>query len=747
MVAISPDLRGRRPSFVGLLILLAACVACVACAPEAPEPVAPPPPAASPEPLRVMVRPDPIAFLPRNADPVVLDREIAAGLAETLGRPLELIHATEYSAMVAALLGGEADLIAANLTATDARRDSIPFSLPYLHTDELLIQARAAEKPASLADVLAPVLVRRSSSYAETLLELAGDYPNVHCHWAEEHLTIEEILDLVASGQAFATAVDQHVWSAVAGHYPNLGVAITLATDRPIALALAPGDDELKRRVDEFLIRRALTERRQEVYTHDLSGLREERRLRMITRNNAATYFLHRGEQLGFEYELMRRFADEQGLRLEIVIPPHRSALLPYLLEGRGDVVSASLTISEERKALASFTDPYLEVAEFVVVRADEADDIHAPEDLAGREVWVRASSPAFAAAERLKQQVPDLRIGLVPEDLETEEVLARVEEGTYDCTIAESHHLEIARHGGRELGVALTLGEAQLGWGVRPDNPHLREELNAFLAREVRGLFYNVIRDRYFGDPDDIERAHDEWRSDVSGRISPWDDLCREYAARYELDWRLVVAQMYEESRFDPTQVSWAGAQGLMQVLPRTAQELGTGDPREPEPSVHAGTKYMRWLIDRFDPRMPLAERIRFALASYNAGRGHVLDAQRLARQLDLDPHVWYGNVEETIQLLERPEYYEVARYGYCRGSEAANYVRKVDRRYRTYAEHVPADPAGAPAGASPVFADRPVGDPALTDRTVAAPTADSTAAGAPTTGPALTTEEGAET
>jgi membrane-bound lytic murein transglycosylase F len=671
----------------------------------------------------VVVRPEPIEFLPRNADPVMLDRDIAAGLADALGRPLRLVHAEDYSSMIALLESGNADVVAANLTATEGRRARVPFSLPYLHTDELLVMREDEPAPSKRAEMDGLVVtVRRSSAYAETLEGIRErSAPGLAVDWAPENVAVETLLEHVEEGKVQATVVDSHVWKAVSGHFPRLTPVLRLARDRPIALALRPDDPELKRRVDQFLIRRALTGPREEVYTDDLPGLKERRRLRMITRNNAATYFLHRGAQLGFEYELLRRFADAQGLRLEIVIPPNRTALVQWLLEGRGDVVSASLTPTEERAARVLFTDPYLHVAEFVVVRADEADAIRGPADLAGREVWVRASSTYFQAAEELKEVVPDLRIALVPENMETEEVLARVEEGTWDLTIAESHHLEIARHGGMDLSAAFSLGEGELAWAVRPEDRELAKALNAYLREEIRGLFYNVIRERYFGDTKDIVRAHDEWRSDVSGRISPWDDLAREYAGRYELDWRLVLAQMYEESRFDPDRVSWAGAQGLMQVLPRTAREMGTGDPRDPESSVHGGTKYLRWLIDSFDPQIPLAERIRFALAGYNAGRGHVVDARRLAERLDLDPDRWYGNVEQAIVLLQRPEYYEQTRYGYCRGTMARHYVREIERRYEAYVAHVP---AGQPlAGAEPApGAEGPEMSAAGSDTTFAA-------------------------
>ncbi len=649
--------------------------------------------AEGPDALRVLVRSEPIAFLPHNADPVELEREIAKGLARSMRRPLELILADDYASMISQLLAGEADVIAANLTATKARREQVDFSMPYLTVDELLVRRAEAPEVEEEADLLGvEIAVRESSSYAETLRALKERVPGVEIRWMPETDDAEDILDRLVDGEIEATLVDSNIWSAVAGHYVTLRAGPPLAEDRPIALAIRPGEGDLRRLVNEHLIARALTGPRPEAYVADLPELKRRGRLRMITRNGASTYFLHRGEQMGFEYDLMRRFADSQGLRLEIVIPPPGADLETWLEDGRGDVIAAAQPIPANPGRGTAFTRRVATVDRVLVVREDEAGGIGGPEDLVGRTVRVREGSAFEESARALLARSGSFRIAPAPENLETEDLLDLVESGVYDVTVCDSHQLAVARRAGAHLAAAFPIGETDLGWAVRGENEELRLALDRFLRREYRSLHYNLAWTRYFDD-DGVAASPEEdaWRSDRTGRISPWDDFARRYAAAYDLDWRLLVAQMYQESRFDPNQVSLAGATGLMQIVPRTARELGVVDLRDPESSIEGGARYLRWLMDREDPKLPLATRIRFALASYNAGRSHVLDARRLAQRLGLDPDLWEGNVEQAILLLERREYFEKARFGYCRGSECVQYVREIDRRYRTWVEHVP--------------------------------------------------------
>jgi membrane-bound lytic murein transglycosylase F len=215
--------------------------------------------------------------------------------------------------------------------------------------------------------------------------------------------------------------------------------------------------------------------------------------------------------------------------------------------------------------------------------------------------------------------------------------------------------------------------------------------EINAFIASHYRGLFFNVVYEKYFERPGQFESGWNE--ADAADRLSPYDEIVREVAAEHGYDWRLTTAQMYQESRFDPRAKSWAGARGLMQVLPRTARELGITDLEDPRTGIEAGLRYMVWVWDRFPDDLESAEHMWFTLAGYNAGHGHVRDARRLARQLDLDADLWFGNVELAMLKLSQAQYAQQARHGFVRGREPVGYVRGIRERYRAYVDLLGSD------------------------------------------------------
>ena len=168
--------------------------------------------------------------------------------------------------------------------------------------------------------------------------------------------------------------------------------------------------------------------------------------------------------------------------------------------------------------------------------------------------------------------------------------------------------------------------------------------------------------------------------------QLSPYDDLVKPLAKQYGMDWRLITAQMYQESKFNPKAKSFAGALGLMQVMPRTARELGYDKLQTPRNGIEAGVAYMQWLEARFPGELDFQERVYFTLAAYNAGAGHVRDARRLARQQGLDPNRWFDHVEKAMLLLSKPEHYKKARFGYVRGREPVQYVKSIRDRYLGY-------------------------------------------------------------
>jgi membrane-bound lytic murein transglycosylase F len=546
------------------------------------------------------------------------------------------------------------------------------------------------------------IAVRRSASHRKSVEALRDAYPEIVVETVHDALSLEEILARVADGEYDVTIADSNRVRSVLEQRSDLRVAFELDTVGVIAWAMRPDAVELRQAVDGFLVRRGPAASSSERSTADLPGIRERGVLRVLTQNNAANYYVWNGELMGFEYELAREFAKRLDLRLEIVVPPTYGDLFEWLREGRGDVVAASLTATPERAARegVAFSRRTNRVSETIVARADD-DALREISDLAGRRVAVRPASHYRETLEKLRAAGIDLEIELTPEALETEEIIQRVASGAYDLTLADSHIVDIELTWRDDVRDALRVGEpVDHGWVVRRDNPELLRAVNDFFRAEYRGTLYNVLASRYFREPKRI-RAHAEDRPKRVGRISPFDDSLRKYARIYGFDWRLLAAQMHQESRFDPNARSFAGALGLMQVMPRTARELGIQDLRDPDAGIHAGVRYLAHLRDRFDDEIPAQQRTWLALAAYNVGYGHVRDARGLARERGWDPDRWFGNVERAILLKRRRDVAAATRFGWCRGDEPVRYVRAIRDRYRAYVGVTPDNsPSRYPGG-----------------------------------------------
>ncbi len=626
--------------------------------------------------------------LPRRGTPLVTNEILARKFAEELGLHPDVVLVDRYDDIIEYLLDGRGDIIAAPLTVTQERRDRLAFSSIIGLVKEQVVTRAGDDSIKGVEDLAGRrVAVRRSSSYFATLQELKKKHPEIEIMTVDEHFGTERIIQLVAQGRYEATVADSDIMDEVLIYCNKVRAAIDLTDERPVAWAVRPGSKELLQKLNAFIGRERVSGRGVKTGRGDLPEIKNRKVLRVLTRNNAVSYFIYRGELVGFEYDLALEFAKRNGLAVSMIVPPRHEDLIPWLKEGRGDVVAAALTLTEDRKAEpgVSFSRPYNYVSEMLVARADESG-LEGVEDLEGRTIVVRSGSSYRQTLEGLKGRGIGFRIGEAPADMETEEIIDRVARGEYDLTLADSHILDIELTYRDDIKGAFALTEDMpQAWAVRAESRELLAAVNSFFDETYKGLFYNMTYNRYFGHEHAI-KSHVEQRASTSGRLSPYDGLVKKYADRYAFDWRLITAQMYQESRFDPEAVSWAGAIGLMQILPGTAMELGFKDITSPAGSIHAGVKYLYQMRSRFDTTLPLEVRENFALASYNVGWGHVLDAQRLAEEAGLKSDMWFDNVEKAMLMLSKPEYYSRTRYGYCRGSEPVKYVREIRHRYNAY-------------------------------------------------------------
>jgi len=620
-----------------------------------------------------------------------LDYEIELAEKFAIGHGLKPIRVFVESRedLLPALLEGKGDLIAANLTVTDSRAEHVNFTVPVAIVREKIVTRTDDDTLQTKADLVGRrIAVRRSSSFMETLTELKQQYPDIQIQAVPETTDTEEIIDQVAKGRYDLTIADSNLITTTLAYRDDIRPVLELSGDRAIAWAVRPGSPELLASLNRYLTKAKLLQPRALMHTDDLPEIAERRVLRVLTRNSASTYFLWKGQLQGFEYDLAHAFAEREGLRLEMIVPPDGEDLISWLIEGKGDVIAAALTPTEERrKRDVTFSRPYNFVSQVVVTRSldtelDSLDDLH------GRRFHVRRSSSYWEALQALRDTGVHFEIAEVPEDVETEEILSRVATHEYDLTLADSHIVEIEMTWRDDLRSALPIGlPVPHAWAVRSTNPQLLEAVNKFINLEYKGLFYNVKYAQYFKNEARIRALVGRYDG-TSTLFSPYDTFVKKYAEQYNFDWRLIVSQMYQESKFDPSARSRAGAEGLMQILPRTAEELGFTDLHDPETGIKVGLMYMDWLRDRFDPQLAVTDRMWFILAAYNAGPGHVRDARRLARRQGLDPNRWFGNVEKAMLLLSRRQYAQEALHGYCRGSEPVNYVSDIRQRYRAYAD-----------------------------------------------------------
>jgi membrane-bound lytic murein transglycosylase F len=629
--------------------------------------------------------------LPRQGSPVAQQRELAEAFARSLGLQLELIPVFRLGEMLPVLEEGRADIIAANLTVTPARQERVNFSLPIDHVHEVVLIAAGNDANAhiqTVADLTGrSVMVDPASSFWETLTVLRDDYPDIHLLPGLDHFDDESTLDMLVSGQIDATVRDSNIAEMYLSYRDDLRLAFALGGRQSIAWAVRPDAPQLLAALDLFLTTEKLTRPREARYVGDLPELRERRRLRILLPNTAASYFLWRGELVGFEYDFARRFAEEHHMRLEVVVPPHQEALYAWLEEGRADIAGGFLEPVAPGNAAIRFTNPWHHAQPHLISRAD-AEEIADWHGVSGSTVAVLAGSMLWAELEALAGEYGFELQPLPGIAGDIEDLVNRLVAGEFDHAVVEGHLLSMELASRDDIRRQFEVGSpVPHAWAVRSTDTELLEALNEFFRKEYRSTFYNILYRRYFEDERRIRRKLEE-RVRSAGQLSPWDDVVQRYAGVHGFDWRLIVAQIFQESRFDPNARSAMGAAGLMQLMPRTAQQVGVRDLEDPAENIRGGILYLDWVRQQLPEDLSVADRIWFTLAAYNAGLGHVLDARRLAARKGWDRDRWFDHVEKAMLLLAQRKYYSQARHGYVRGSEPVAYLNSISARFKAYVQ-----------------------------------------------------------
>ncbi len=435
----------------------------------------------------------------------------------------------------------------------------------------------------------------------------------------------------------------------------------------------------------------------------DLPQIKKRGKLIAITGYNAYSYFIYKGQPMGYEYELLQRLGKYLNLKIEIKVESKIEKMFRMLNNGEGDLIAFNLTVNKERLKKVAFTHYHNITTQVLVqrrpknwrrMRLDEIRShlITSPLDLVGKTIYVRAGSSYLTRLQHLSDEIGgDINIVEADSSLNTEDLIEMVAKGEIDYTVADRNVAELNQAYYPNLDVSLEISLPQkIAWAVRKTSEQLLDTINAWIDKMRKKTDYYVIYNKYFNNRIAYaRRRRSEFFALETGRISKYDDLIKEYSAKLGWDWRLVASLIYQESQFNPNAKSWAGAVGIMQLMPRTAEQFGAKNPEDPIQSLKAGFKYLNWLNDFWKGYIPDDnERIKFVLASYNIGYGHILDAMRLAQKYKANPNVWFGNVEKFLLLKSKKKYYTdpVVKNGYCQGKETVKYVREILQRYEHY-------------------------------------------------------------
>ena len=620
--------------------------------------------------------------LPRSGSNSFYHIELLNQFAAKHDLSIQWMAVKDLNQMFEHLAQHKADIIPRHLTITKNRLSNMDFTQPLLHDTEVLIAKKGTKKPAQDSSIT--VSVPEGTAYIDSI---HNHFPNWKTDILKGTLSSDDIADALVEDKFEYSLLDGASVNTLLNYRDDIVALMVLPKSRKLAWAVSQNNQSLLDKLNEFIAVHHVTQSFRSERKLDLKDINKNNlTLRIITRNSPETYFLWRGELMGFEYELMREFAKRHKVRLEVIVADNYQQMKSLLEQGKGDLIAAGLSRSEERKSELKFSMRYNRVSELLVAHK------HSPliknlQDLKGRTISIRKTSAFWTTAQQIAKQ-HGVNIIAADEQLPTELLIAQVADKTIDLTIADSNLVSIEKRFRDNIVTPLTLKEnVPYAYAVRENNPQLLNALNAFIKKEYRGTFYNVIKGKYFASQKRLKRYRQE-RITVDSNLSPYDQQVKADARKYQFDWRLITSQMFQESRFNPDARSSAGAQGLMQVLPRTAKELGYLDLTQPEQSIAAGIQYMDWTRARFEKNIHLEEKVYFALAAYNAGFGHVRDAQKLARKMNLRDDKWFDNVEKAMLLLQQPEYYKKTRYGYCRGSEPVNYVREIQQRYLSYVD-----------------------------------------------------------
>ena len=456
----------------------------------------------------------------------------------------------------------------------------------------------------------------------------------------------------------------------------------------------------------------------------DLAAIKQRGKFVVLAPYNSTTFFIYRGEPMGYEYELLKVFAEEHGLELEMQVVSNQRSLYQRLNRGEGDIAAARLIPKQEDKQRILFTNALYHTEPALVqqkttpdkaglpeqvkeeIKSEPADvttdevEIEArlvtrPSQLAGETVTLPKGSAYRKTLIELSDDISgDINVVEIGGKTDDEALVNKVAKGDLEYTVVQDNLAQLKEAYFTNIKVRPVVGAShKVAWAARTNSPELVKELNRWIEDKKNGPLFDRMYKKYFVDRKSYkERASSEYLTSQTGKLCAYDPLLKRYAEELKWDWRLLASQAYQESRFKPEARSWAGATGLLQLMPATAKEFGVHNTRDPEDNIQGAVRFLNWLKEYWEDKIAdEAERLKFVLASYNCGAGHVEDAQRLTEKFGGNPKAWddvaYWLLQKSkVQYSTDP----VVKYGFCRGIEPVTYVSLILDRFEHYKKYV---------------------------------------------------------
>ena len=433
-----------------------------------------------------------------------------------------------------------------------------------------------------------------------------------------------------------------------------------------------------------------------------LDTILSRKKLIALTNYSSTDYFIYRGQPMGYQYNLVSKFARFLNVDLEMKIEKDLDKSFNMLDIGSVDILAMGLTETKVRKSKLLFTKPIMFTRQVLIQRKPDGyqkmrtrDEIEShllknPLELAGKRVYVHRGTVFVSRLKDLMNEIADT-IYIVEDLRETEQLIAAVANGEIEYTVADEHValVDAAFYNNIDVGTFISFPQ-KIGWAVRKDQQHLLDTINFWLNRFYKTLDSRLLYNKYFKNLSSRRRVNRSlYNSYGKGLLSPYDEIIKNEAKKIGWDWRLLASLIYQESEFKPNVTSWVGARGLMQLMPDVMNKYGVDSSSSAQAQIDAGVKYLKALEKQLpDTITDSVERIKFTLAAYNTGMGHVFDARRLAKKYRKNPNVWEDNVDFFVLHLSEKKYYNdpVVYYGYVRGKETYNFVQEIMARFRIY-------------------------------------------------------------